>query len=46
MIRSGLGLGSGINPAFPEVTEENMKNFRTVLVLTEFRNGKLPNKRQ
>jgi len=45
MIRSGLGQGSGINPALPEMTEENTKNFRTIHVSTEFRNGKLPDKR-
>ena len=46
MIRSGLCLGSGINPALPEVSEESMKNFRTFLVPTEFRNGKILDKRQ
>ena len=45
MKRSGLGLGSGINAALPEVTEKNMKNFRTIRV-PKFRNGKLPDKRQ
>lgn len=45
MTRSGLGLGSGINTTLPEVTEENMKHFRTIRVPPEFRNGKPPDTR-